>query len=163
MRPLHLALCALCAVCRVGALVPAPPRVRALRRGAAPLGAADGGAPAAGIQFYEGVYEPDVPDVKLTRSRDGDNGVATFRFDNVSFFNCASEADVPTGAITAMTLLDEEGTLSTTDVSARFSTEDGKPVGLLCRYEMTSPAAWDRFLRFMGRYAEANGLGFNKA
>ena len=160
---LPFALLALCPGI-VRALVAAAPRVRevALRRAAAPA-TSDGAGPAAGIQFYEGQYEPDVPDVKLTRSREGDNGVATFRFDNVSFFNCASEADVPTGAITAMTLIDEEGTLSTTDVSARFSTEDGKPVGLLCRYEMTSPAAWDRFLRFMGRYAEANGLGFNKA
>ena len=26
--------------------------------------------PTAGISFYEGLYEPDVPDVKLTRWRD---------------------------------------------------------------------------------------------
>ena len=64
-------------------------------------------------------------------------------------------------AITAMRLIDEEGEISTPNVSARFV--DGNPVGLLCRYEMTSPAQFDRFLRFMSRYAEANGLGFNKA
>ena len=62
-----------------------------------------GAAPAAGIQFYEGMFEPDVPDVKITRSRDGDNGVATFDFQAPSFFNCESEADVPQGAAAAPT------------------------------------------------------------
>ncbi len=32
---------------------------------------------AARIEFYEGTNEPDIPDVKLTRSKDGQNGVAT--------------------------------------------------------------------------------------
>ena len=136
--------------------------------------------PTAGISFYEGLYEPDVPDVKLTRwrqrlakcddavstpsprrSKDGENGVATFNFDKPSFFNCEREEDVPQGAITAMTMNDEEGEISTANVSARFV--EGKPVGLLVRHEMKSPGEWDRFMRFMERYAEANGLGFAKA
>ena len=117
--------------------------------------------PTAGISFYDGLYEPDVPDVKLTRSKDGENGVATFNFDKPSFFNCEREEDVPQGAITAMTMADEEGEISTANVSARFV--EGKPVGLLVRHEMKSPGEWDRFMRFMERYAEANGLGFAKA
>ena len=163
--------------------------------------------PTAGISFYEGLYEPDVPDVKLTRcrcsvrtrglpservvpdrgvapeearpgrrlqrarepstpstrrrSKDGENGVATFNFDKPSFFNCEREEDVPQGAITAMTMADEEGEISTANVSARFV--EGKPVGLLVRHEMKTPGEWDRFMRFMERYAEANGLGFAKA
>ena len=117
--------------------------------------------PSAGISFYDGLYEPDVPDVKLTRSKDGENGVATFNFDKPSFFNCEREEDVPQGAITAMTMEDEEGEISTANVSARFV--EGKPVGLLVRHEMKSPGEWDRFMRFMERYAEANGLGFAKA
>ncbi|KAH8068925.1 hypothetical protein JL720_12133 [Aureococcus anophagefferens] len=114
---------------------------RAFRLAAAEAGA----APAAGIQFYEGMFEPDVPDVKITRSRDGDNGVATFDFQAPSFFNCerggrALRAAAPTaGAITAMTMMDEEGELSTPNVNARFV--DGDPVGLVVRYEMTTPAA----------------------
>ena len=117
--------------------------------------------PSAGISFYDGLYEPDVPDVKLTRSKDGENGVATFNFDKPSFFNCEREEDVPQGAITAMTMEDEEGEISTANVSARFV--EGKPVGLLVRHEMRTPGEWDRFMRFMERYAEANGLGFAKA
>lgn len=152
-----------CAVRRNGAGATAVAPARSLVALAADLADLANAAPTAGIQFYEDLWEPDVPDVRLTRSRDGDNGVATFVFDNVSFFNCKSAEDVPKGAITAMTMIDEEGELATPDVSARFSTGDGTPTGLICRYEMTSVAAWDRFIRFMGRYGEANGLNFNKS
>ena len=49
-------------------------------------------APAAHIEFIEGYPEPCVPDVSLTRSRDGSTGVATFTFDNPTFLSAASEA-----------------------------------------------------------------------
>ena len=48
-------------------------------------------AAAAFIEFIIGVPEPCVPDVQLTRSRDGSTGVATFTFDNPSFLAAASE------------------------------------------------------------------------
>ena len=35
----------------------------------------------AAIQFFRGVNEPVVPDIRLTRSRDGRTGQATFRFE----------------------------------------------------------------------------------
>lgn len=60
-----------------------------------------------------------------------------------------------------MFMIDEEGELATTDVNARFA--NGKPQAIESTYVMTSPAAWDRFMRFMERYGEANGLGFTKA
>ena len=49
-------------------------------------------APSAYIEFIVGVPEPVVPDVSLTRSRDGTTGVATFTFDNPTFLSAASEA-----------------------------------------------------------------------
>lgn len=64
-------------------------RARALARQAVPL-AQDASAPNAYIEFIIGVPEPCVPDVKLTRSRDGSTGVATFTFDNPSFLTAAS-------------------------------------------------------------------------
>ena len=106
------------------------------------------------------VSPPSTPSTRR-RSKDGENGVATFNFDKPSFFNCEREEDVPQGAITAMTMEDEEGEISTANVSARFV--EGKPVGLLVRHEMRTLGEWDRFMRFMERYAEANGLGFAKA
>ena len=73
-------------------------RVRAQPRHAAPLAQLEG-APAAYIEFIIGVPEPCIPDVKLTRSRDGSTGVATFTFDNPSFLAAASaELGETTGA-----------------------------------------------------------------
>ena len=49
-------------------------------------------APDAYIEFIIGYPEPVVPDVSLTRSRDGSTGVATFTFDNPSFLAASTEA-----------------------------------------------------------------------
>ena len=38
------------------------------------------------IQFIQGVNEDVIPDVRLTRSRDGSTGTATFRFANPQGF-----------------------------------------------------------------------------
>jgi hypothetical protein len=54
------------------------------------MAAAPATVPAAYIEFMVGVPEPVVPDVKLTRSRDGSTGVATFTFDGPSFLSAAS-------------------------------------------------------------------------
>lgn len=54
-------------------------------------GAEASAAPAAYIEFIVGYPEPVVPDVSLTRSRDGSTGVATFTFDNPSFLAAATQ------------------------------------------------------------------------
>lgn len=46
-------------------------------------------------------------------------------------------------------MIDDEGTLSTTDVKARFV--NGKPTAIEARYNMRSQFEWDRFIRFMDR------------
>lgn len=132
-------------------------RARALARQAAPL-AQDASVPSAYIEFIIGVPEPCVPDVKLTRSRDGSTGVATFTFDNPSFLAAAS---AELGETTGMYLKDDEGTLSTTEVTANFV--NGKPRIVKGVVVMKSEGEWDRFMRFMERYGAANGLGFSKA
>ena len=59
---------------------------------------------AAAIQFFRGVNEPVVPDIRLTRSRDGRTGQATFRFEQP-----AAIAPETMGDITGMWMVDEEG------------------------------------------------------
>mmetsp|Transcript_21484 Transcript_21484/g.32643 ORF Transcript_21484/g.32643 Transcript_21484/m.32643 type:complete len:152 (+) Transcript_21484:189-644(+) len=110
------------------------------------------------IQFVRGLQEKVVPDIKLTRARDGSSGTATFNFNNPNVFD-ASTASF--GEITGLFLIDDEGEMSTNDVNASFT--NGKPQSIECLYVMNSPEEWDRFMRFMERYGEANGLGFNKA
>ena len=58
-------------------------------------------------------------------------------------------------------MVDEEGELTTTDVKAKFI--NGKPQVIEARFQMRSQFEWERFIRFMDRYSEANGLGFEKS
>ena len=76
-------------------------------------------------------------------------------------FNIVQASTASQGDITGMFMMDEEGEISTTDVNARFA--NGKPQAIESTYVMKSPEEWDRFMRFMERYSDANGLGFRKA
>jgi len=110
------------------------------------------------IQFIKGLDEKVLPNVDLTRSRDGSTGTATFRFKNP---NILDKSTAKEGEITGMYLIDEEGILETRDVTARFV--NGKPEAVESVYIMQSQEWWDRFMRFRERYGEANGLVFSKA
>ncbi|KAM0050929.1 putative photosystem II Psb28, class 1 [Helianthus debilis subsp. tardiflorus] len=109
------------------------------------------------IQFIPGRDEQTIPDVKLTKSRDGTNGMAIFRFDQPSVFDSSGEV----GDITGFYMIDDEGTLQSVDVSAKFV--NGRPAGIEAKYVMRTPKDWDRFMRFMERYANVNGLQFVKS
>ncbi|XP_047167184.1 photosystem II reaction center PSB28 protein, chloroplastic-like [Vigna umbellata] len=108
------------------------------------------------IQFIRGTDEQTIPDVKLTTSRDGTNGMAIFNFDQPSVFDSSREV----ADITGLYMIDEEGVLQSVDVSAKFV--NGKPSGIEAKYVMRTPKDWDRFMRFMERYSDANGLQFIK-
>jgi|TARA_B110000240_G_C13263113_1_gene352514 photosystem II protein len=110
------------------------------------------------IQFIKGLDEKISPDIRLTRSRDGSTGTATFKFKNPNILDKRTSKE---GEITGMYLIDEEGTLETRDVSAKFV--NGKPEGIEAIYIMKNSEAWDRFMRFMERYGQNNGLVFTKA
>ena len=58
-------------------------------------------------------------------------------------------------------MLDEEGELSTKEVKAKFV--NGQPEALEALFVIKSAEEWERFIRFMNRYAEENGLGFSKS
>jgi photosystem II 13kDa protein len=60
-----------------------------------------------------------------------------------------------------MYMIDEEGEITTREVKAKFV--NGKPEALEALYVMKSVAEWERFMRFMERYAEQSGLGFQKS
>nr|ARO90940.1 photosystem II reaction center protein W [Corynoplastis japonica] len=110
------------------------------------------------IQFILGIDEEVIPDVRLTRSRDGNTGTATFRFANPKVLDISTSQQ---GEITGMYLIDEEGQLTTRDVNAKFV--NGKPQAIESIYLIKSPQDWDRFMRFMERYSLNNGLTFTKS
>nr|UBA15731.1 photosystem II protein Psb28 [Pseudo-nitzschia hainanensis] len=110
------------------------------------------------IQFIRGLSEKALPDVRLTRSRDGSTGTATFIFKNPNILDKRATKE---GEITGMYLIDKEGVLETRNVNAKFI--NGKPDAIEAIYIMKSSEAWDRFIRFMKRYGDKNGLVFTKA
>jgi photosystem II 13kDa protein len=108
------------------------------------------------IQFARGVAEEVVPAIRLTRARTGENGTATFYFQSPNILGQESREE-----ITGMYLIDEEGEIVTREVKGKFI--NGKPEALEAVLIMGSPPEWDRFMRFMERYAKEKGLEFTKA
>ena len=110
------------------------------------------------IQFIKGINEKILPDIRLTRSRDGSTGTATFRFKNS---NILDKSLALNGEITGMYMIDKEGVLETRDINVNFV--NGKPQAVESIYIMKSSQDWDRFMRVMERYGESNDLVFTKA
>jgi photosystem II 13kDa protein len=108
------------------------------------------------MQFSRGTTEPVVPTVKLTKSRSGEQSKASFYFEKPDILMGEVSEE-----ITGLYMLDEEGEITTREVKAKFV--NGKPEALEAIHIMNSAAEWDRFMRFMERYSEVNGLGFTKA
>ncbi|MBD2570465.1 photosystem II reaction center protein Psb28 [Anabaena lutea] len=108
------------------------------------------------IQFSKGVDEAVVPEVRLTRSRSGDQGTATFIFTNPQILGQGN-----TEEITGMYMIDEEGEIITREVKGKFV--NGRPEALEAVYLMKTPEEWERFMRFMDRYAQENDLGLSKS
>jgi photosystem II 13kDa protein len=108
----------------------------------------------AAIQFFRGVDEPVVPDIRLTRSRDGRTGQALFVFEEPQAL-----APETMGDIAGMFMVDEEGELVTREVNARFV--NGKASALEATFTWKSSSDFERFMRFAQRYAESHGMGFS--
>ncbi|AFY39528.1 Photosystem II reaction center Psb28 protein [[Leptolyngbya] sp. PCC 7376] len=108
------------------------------------------------IQFSQGIDEPEIPDIRVTRAQDGSTGTAVFTFEDP-----AALAQDSTDEITGMYLIDEEGEIITREVKGKFY--DGKARVIEARLIMRSPEEWERFLRFMERYGKQNGLEFTKS
>ena len=108
------------------------------------------------IQFFRGVDEAAVAEIRLTRSRDGRTGQAFFVIQQPEALSKESAAEIK-----GMFMIDEEGELVTRDVRARFV--NGNPSALEATYTWKSEAGFNRFMRFAERYAKSNGLGYTKA
>ena len=107
------------------------------------------------IQFYDGVNEPVVPEIRLTRDKSGTTGQACFIFEKPQALSKLSS-----GEITGMKLIDEEGELITKEVKARFV--DGSPTFIEAIYSWRNNTDFERFMRFANSYAKSNGLGYSE-
>ena len=109
----------------------------------------------ASISFLEGIMEPTVPEIRLTRSRDGRTGQALFTFEEPNALSAVKE-----GTIKGMSMLDEEGEIQTRDVNARFL--NGNPSAIEATYVWKSEKEFERFMRFAKRYASCNGMDYSE-
>ena len=106
------------------------------------------------IQFFRGVDEIVVPEIRLSRSKDGRTGQAKFIFEQAQ----ALLTDTM-GEITCMLLIDEEGELTSREIKARFI--NGSPSAIVAIYFWRSETEYERFMRFAQRYADSHGLGYS--
>ena len=107
------------------------------------------------IQFFNGVDEKVIPQIRLTKSKDGYTGQAFFRFDNPEALSSDNFKDIQ-----GMYLLDEEGLITTREINIAVSKKNGKYTAIEAVYCWKSERDFKRFMRFANRYAKQNGLAY---
>ena len=107
------------------------------------------------ISFLDGIDETTIPEIRLTRSKDGRTGQAFFTFEEPQALSSVKD-----GSIKGMTMRDEEGTFNTREVKARFL--NGTPSAIEATYVWKNEADFQRFMRFAKRYASCHGMGYSE-
>ncbi len=107
------------------------------------------------IQFFNGVNEKVVPEIRLTKSKDGEAGQAFFRFNSPEALLSDNFKDIQ-----GMYLIDEEGEITTREINIAVSKKNGKYTAIEAVYCWRSERAFNRFMRFANRYAKQNDLAY---
>ena len=118
-------------------------------------------APLPSIQFFDGICE-DLDGVSLRRDRTGTRIVVmVFReLKSIARFNSFRYRFSQ-----SMKLTDTEGEISVEPSSVKFyfSGPEGDELDRMeCRFELDREDHWQRFSRFMERYAAANGMQYGE-
>jgi len=114
------------------------------------------------IQFFEGISE-ELADVSLRQNRS--TGVKSVlmvfkKLKAVENFNSFKNR-----FSNALQLIDSEGEITVTpsDVKFIFGGPEGDDLARVeCKFEIDHEDHWERFMRFMNRYAEANGMAYGE-
>ena len=112
---------------------------------------------AAAIQFFIGIDEKVIPQIRLTKSQDGQAGQALFRFDSPEALLLDNFKDIQ-----GMYLIDEEGQITTREINIAVSRKNGKYTAIEAVYCWRSERDFNRFMRFATRYAKKVGLVYEK-
>lgn len=114
------------------------------------------------IQFFEGIPE-ELSKVSLRRNPSSGVRSVLMTFDSlkaIEKFNSFRKK-----FSNAMRLTDEEGEISVEPSSVQFifgGDEGDELKRVECKFEIERSDHWDRFMRFMNRYAEANGMAYGE-
>jgi photosystem II Psb28-2 protein len=114
------------------------------------------------IEFFEGIFE-ELSDVSLRRSRS--TGIRTVLLTFKSLKSIERFRSYTNRFAKALLLTDAEGKISIEPSSIQFIF--GGPEGddlqrVECKFEIGQDEHWERFMRFMHRYAEANGMVYGE-
>ena len=107
------------------------------------------------IQFFNGVDEKVIPEIRLTKSKDGQAGQAFFRFNSPDALLSDNFKEIQ-----GMYLIDEEGKITTREINIAVSKKNGKYTAIEAVYCWRSQRDFNRFMRFANRYAKQNGLAY---
>jgi len=109
------------------------------------------------IQFFNGIDEKVIPQIRLTKSKDREAGQAFFRFDNPEALLSDNFIDIQ-----GMYLIDEEGQITTREINIAISKKNGEYTAIEAVYCWRSERDFNRFMRFVNRYAKKNGLAYEE-
>jgi photosystem II Psb28-2 protein len=119
-------------------------------------------APTPSIQFFEGVSET-LSDVSLRRNRT--SGIRNVLLVFQELKSLERFRSYTKRFNNSIRLTDEEGEINVEPSSVQFIF--GGPEGddlkrVECKFEIDREDHWERFMRFMHRYAEANGMVYGE-
>lgn len=115
------------------------------------------------IEFFEGIPE-ELSNVSLRRHRRSGARTVLLTFKELKSlekFNSFRKR-----FSNSIRLTDEEGEISVAPSSVKFifgGAEGDDFERMECEFEIEREDHWERFMRFMSRYAEANGMVFGKS
>ena len=113
------------------------------------------------IEFFAGIPE-ELSDVRLRRDRHTGENSVKMTFVNIKAVQGANS--FAKASFNDIRLVDSEGTISIEPKSSKLFWKDKDDDEELAKIEIVfdvgSTEHWDRFMRFMERYSEANGWEF---
>jgi photosystem II Psb28-2 protein len=112
------------------------------------------------IEFFEGVTE-ELSDVRLRRDRATGKRNILMIFENLK--SLEKFRSYTSRFTKGLLLTDEEGKISLEPASIQFvyGGEEGEDLRRVeCKVEVDRDDHWERLMRFMHRYADANGMAY---
>jgi photosystem II protein len=109
------------------------------------------------IEFIEKIVERTIPVVKLTKSKNGKTGTATFVFVEPTILK-SFENETP--VIGHLSLICDNKSIITNDISIFF--KEGKPFLIKAIFIFKNSKEWFNFLSFMHYYSKETGLSFSE-
>ena len=114
------------------------------------------------IEFFDGIYE-ELNDVSLQRDISTGDRIVLLRFKRLK--SIEQFQSYTNRFAKALCLTDEEGAIEIQPDSVKiiFGGPEGDDLrGVECKFAILQDDHWERFMRFMQRYAEANGMAYGE-